>query len=186
LNRRLKTFIYLFSATVLSGVGSVFNNTLLFLFTGFACVLFGVGLVISNYNYRRYAFSTPAIIIAFIIIFIYGTIPFYNLGLLVYDDLPLGTPNYASFAFGMLGGFLLCFSTIIICYKGILINWANILLMICLPFIAFELIQIPWLNKLNRLSSAIIIFQPLLTLIIVVSIKSESRKNIQLPDESAT
>lgn len=111
--------------------------------------------------------------------------PFYDLGILVYDDLPLGTPNYASFAFGMLGGFLLCFLTVIICYKGIVVNWMTVLLMIVLPVTAFELIQIPWLDKLDRLSSAIIIFQTLLTLIIVVSIKSESKKeNIQLMNES--
>ena len=175
-NRRLRTLVYLLGATILSALGAFFEHTALFLLTGFACVLFGAGVVISNYNYKRYLLTTPVTIIAFIIIFIWGTVPFYDLGVLVYDDLPLGVPNNASFAFGMFGGFLLCFSVVVICYKGIVINWITILMIISFPLIAFELIRIPFLAKLEHFYSAIIIFQPLLTLIIVASIKAESKK----------
>lgn len=142
-----------------------------------APILFGLALIISNYHYCRYWFSGALCLIAFLLIFFYGTLPFYGLGNWISDNVAIAG------SFGIFGGLLLSFTTVKILFNGIKINFLSIIMLLVFPVLANcilslllgkELFVMHHTDMMHNLSLTIGIFQFFLTLMIVGSLNSEN------------
>lgn len=122
----------LFAATALSWAIASFNDELLAL----ALVLFGLGFIAANHKYERYKLSSLVIVAAFFVIYIWGTLPFYLLG-----DLLYGRNMFITQIFGFFGAFLLVILMVRLNFTGVRIGAVPVIMMLLFPFIATVLLS---------------------------------------------
>lgn len=97
--------------------------------------LFASGLIYTNLDYLRYKISPFIIVILFLFIYTYGTLPFYQNALAI-------NSNYLSLITGCIGTFLLAVLTIKLVYRAIRIDVRQIIITTTLAVTCATVIEI--------------------------------------------
>ena len=168
--RILKTFFFLMIATALAW-GCVYLGIL----TPVAPpLLFALAINLSNDAYFKYKSSSILIILAFFTIFLWGTLPFYQLVQLISGN------QFATIYVGAFGCFLLIALTIRLTLNDVHFGLFQFLLTVILPFFAIYFYSIVSAQSLNyekglmhRFDLLVLLYQLFITVnILAMMIKS--------------
>jgi len=171
--RQKETLTNLVIAVVISWVVLLFGPFLMLLVPA----IFGVAVINANAKYRKHAESGFAIIALFIVIFLWGTHPFYTIGRLLSDN------YFFAQVLGFFGALLLIFLILKLSLTQIAIGYIPLIMLICFPFIASMLLGF-FLNNnifdlregdtIKRLDLTVLIFQSLASIFIVSTLKNDN------------
>lgn len=149
-------------------------------FIGFTIILvpfiFGISLYYSNRKYLRNK-SSAFILLLFAIVYFWGTVPFYELGKLLFNS------NYLELVIGCMGAFILVFLVTKLALRGIRFGLLQIFMITVLPFVCILLLAYLKGQSIStikgylfdRFDLVVLLYQSFMTLIIVSSL-SESGK----------
>ncbi|MBS1521606.1 MAG: hypothetical protein JST50_11450 [Bacteroidetes bacterium] len=143
-------------------------------------LLFGGALILSNRNYLKKTNATSAflIMLSFIVIFIWGTLPFYKLGQFLFDN-----PIAAAWV-GCLSAFLFVALTTRFLLEQIAFGYVNLLLLILLPILCIVTFCFLTGQKLSefegntislRSDITVLVYQFFMSVLITSMIKYENR-----------
>jgi hypothetical protein len=172
--RILKTFFFLMIATALAW-GCVYLGIL----TPVAPpLLFALAINLSNDAYFKYKSSSLIIILTFIVIFLWGTLPFYQLAQLISNN------QFATMYAGAFGCFLLITLTIRFTLNDVNFGLTQFILTLILPLFAIYLYSKLSGQSVNyekglmyRFDLVVLIYQLFLTVnILVTMIKTSGSK----------
>lgn len=173
--RKLRTLLWLIGATSLGWLSAYFN----ILPQIFPPLLFGLALNFSNTDYMKYRLSELLIPIAFVLIFLVGTVPFFMLGELIFHN------KFAVIFFGCIGSFLLVNVTLRILLREIYIGPYQLLLIVLFSFgavyihalVTGQSIENYDRGLMERFDLTILIYQLFMTISILTTMTKTSVNN---------
>jgi len=127
--RKIRTLLCLLGATVL-GVLTVYFEIIPGVLVP---LMFGLAVNFSNDDLMKFKFSEIIIPVAFIAIFLFGTVPFYMLGGFLFGN------DFLAAVLGAMGSFLLVCLTLRISLNDVQFKFRQIILLVLLSFAAIYL-----------------------------------------------